>query len=180
MYTVKCKGGKPGRKPYPLPMLKEIHTETSSLRTLKIKPRNLKEIVGSWIRLLCSISPLEEARWFKKTKVLVAWCHSFFYFFSFSFIHTIHSHILTSMNIRRGSSPFPHRWTAQWQTPPWVPRRVGIRTRRAGVLPTEPCRTLNWAMPHPENLFIILHCYWTIRSKWNPRRIRVAGLCTCY
>jgi hypothetical protein len=47
MYTVKCKGGKPGRKPYPLPMLKEIHTETSSLRTLKIKPRNLKEIVGS-------------------------------------------------------------------------------------------------------------------------------------
>jgi hypothetical protein len=27
-----------------------------------------------------------------------------FHFISFSFIHTIHSHILTSMNIRRGSS----------------------------------------------------------------------------
>ena len=42
-----------------------------------------------------------------------------FYFISFSFIHTLHSYILTFMNIRRGSSPFLHRWTAQWQTPPW-------------------------------------------------------------
>jgi hypothetical protein len=32
-----------------------------------------------------------------------------FYFISFSFIHTIHSHILTFMTIRRGSSPFLHR-----------------------------------------------------------------------
>ncbi len=32
-----------------------------------------------------------------------------FSFISYSFIQTIHSHILTSMNIRRGSSPFPHR-----------------------------------------------------------------------
>jgi hypothetical protein len=32
-----------------------------------------------------------------------------FYFISFSFIHTIHSHILTFMNIRRGSPPFLHR-----------------------------------------------------------------------
>jgi hypothetical protein len=30
---------------------------------------------------------------------------TFFYFISFTFIHTIHSHILTSMNIPRGSSP---------------------------------------------------------------------------
>jgi hypothetical protein len=33
MYNVKEKGGKPGRKPYP--MVKEIYTETSSLRTFK-------------------------------------------------------------------------------------------------------------------------------------------------
>ncbi len=33
-------------------MVKEIHTETSSLRTLKILPINLNEIVRSWIRLL--------------------------------------------------------------------------------------------------------------------------------
>jgi hypothetical protein len=33
------------------PMVSEIHTETSTLRTLKIMPRNLKEILSSWIRL---------------------------------------------------------------------------------------------------------------------------------
>jgi hypothetical protein len=33
-------------------MVEEIHTETSSLTTLNIMPRNLKEIVRSWIRLL--------------------------------------------------------------------------------------------------------------------------------
>ncbi len=34
--SVKKKGGKPDRKPYPLPsMVLEIHIETSSLRTLK-------------------------------------------------------------------------------------------------------------------------------------------------
>ncbi len=31
----------------PFPMVKEIHTETSNLRTLKIMPRNLKEIARS-------------------------------------------------------------------------------------------------------------------------------------
>ncbi len=51
--TVHCKGErrkpdrKPDRKPYPLP-----NTETPSLRTLKIMPRNLNKIVCSWIRLL--------------------------------------------------------------------------------------------------------------------------------
>ncbi len=33
----------------PFPMDQEIHTETSSLRTLKIMPRNLSEIVRSWM-----------------------------------------------------------------------------------------------------------------------------------
>jgi hypothetical protein len=33
-------------------MVYEIHTETSSLRNLKIMPSNLDEIVRSWIRLL--------------------------------------------------------------------------------------------------------------------------------
>jgi hypothetical protein len=43
--TLKEKGGKPGRKSIntPFPIVKEIHTETSSLRTLM--PRNLNEIV---------------------------------------------------------------------------------------------------------------------------------------
>jgi hypothetical protein len=48
MYTVKEKGGNPERKPEnhtPFPMFQEIRTETSSLRTLKIMPRNLNEIV---------------------------------------------------------------------------------------------------------------------------------------
>ncbi len=35
----------------PFPMVYEIHTETSSLITFKIMPRNLNEIVRSWIRL---------------------------------------------------------------------------------------------------------------------------------
>jgi hypothetical protein len=45
LYTVK-KGGerrKPDRKPYP--MVLENHSETSHMRTLKIMPRNLNEIV---------------------------------------------------------------------------------------------------------------------------------------
>jgi hypothetical protein len=35
----------------PFPMVSEIQTETSSLRTLKIMPRNLNVTVRSWIRL---------------------------------------------------------------------------------------------------------------------------------
>jgi hypothetical protein len=44
---VKEKGGKPGRKPYPLPYSLKINTETSNLRTHKVMPRNLNEIVRS-------------------------------------------------------------------------------------------------------------------------------------
>ncbi len=49
--TVKKRGGKPDRKPHPLPYGVR-NPETSSLRTLKSVPRNLKEIAHSWIRLL--------------------------------------------------------------------------------------------------------------------------------
>jgi hypothetical protein len=45
--SVKEKGGKPYRKICPFP----IHTETSSLRTLKIMSRNLNKISRSQIRL---------------------------------------------------------------------------------------------------------------------------------
>jgi hypothetical protein len=45
LYTVKDKGGKPDRKPYS--MVEEIHTETLSLRTVKIMPRNPNKIVRS-------------------------------------------------------------------------------------------------------------------------------------
>ncbi len=45
MYTVKEKGGKHHTT------VLEIHTETSSLRTFKIMPRNLNKIVCSWIWL---------------------------------------------------------------------------------------------------------------------------------
>jgi hypothetical protein len=46
-YTAKEKGGKPDRKPNFLPYGLRIHTDSSSLRTLKIMPRNLNEIVHS-------------------------------------------------------------------------------------------------------------------------------------
>ncbi len=49
--SVKEKVGKPDRKPYPLPN-GLINTETSSLRTIKIMPRNLNVILRSCIRLL--------------------------------------------------------------------------------------------------------------------------------
>jgi hypothetical protein len=39
MNSVKEKGGKPDRKPHPFPIVSEIYTETSSLITLKIMPR---------------------------------------------------------------------------------------------------------------------------------------------
>jgi hypothetical protein len=45
LYTEKEKGGKPDRKPY-FPMVSEIHTVTSSLRTLKIMHRNLNGVAG--------------------------------------------------------------------------------------------------------------------------------------
>jgi hypothetical protein len=55
-YTAKEKGGKPDRKPYFLPYGLRIHTETLCLRTLKIMPSHLHEILHSWICLLYSIS----------------------------------------------------------------------------------------------------------------------------
>jgi hypothetical protein len=48
--SVKKKGEKPDRNPYPLPY--GLRTETSSQRTLKIMSRNRNVIVRSWIRLL--------------------------------------------------------------------------------------------------------------------------------
>jgi hypothetical protein len=46
LYTIKEKGGKPDRKPYPIPYgFSEIHTETSGPRTLKIMARHINEIV---------------------------------------------------------------------------------------------------------------------------------------
>ncbi len=53
--TVHCKGKKEENlieNHSSFPMVSATHTETSSLRTLKIMPINLKEIVRSWIWLL--------------------------------------------------------------------------------------------------------------------------------
>jgi hypothetical protein len=48
LYTLKEKGGKPDRKPDTLPCgLKKRKKENSTLKTLKIMPRNLNEIVRS-------------------------------------------------------------------------------------------------------------------------------------
>jgi hypothetical protein len=47
LYTVKEKGGKPGRTLYPLSYGLRNPYRTSSLRTPKIMPRNLNEIVRS-------------------------------------------------------------------------------------------------------------------------------------
>ncbi len=46
-YTVNEQGRKPDINPYPLPYALRIHTETSSLGTLKIMSRKLNEIVRS-------------------------------------------------------------------------------------------------------------------------------------
>ncbi len=46
-----------------------------------------------------------------------------FYFIDFPFIHKIHWHTLKSMNIRRGSSPFLHRWTVSGRHLPGLPSR---------------------------------------------------------
>ncbi len=56
LYTVKEKVGKPDKNYFPFPMVSEIHTETSSLRNLKIMPRILNKSVRSWIRLQISSS----------------------------------------------------------------------------------------------------------------------------
>jgi hypothetical protein len=49
LYTVKEKGG----KPYPLPY--GLRNPYRNLRTLKIMPWNVNEIVRSWIQLQCSL-----------------------------------------------------------------------------------------------------------------------------
>ena len=41
------------------------------------------------------------------------------YIHSFNHIHTLH----LSVAIRRGSSPSSHRWSAQWEKPPWGAER---------------------------------------------------------
>jgi hypothetical protein len=45
--TVKKKGGKPDRKPYPLPYGLRPYRNLKSKKNLKIVPRNLKQIVRS-------------------------------------------------------------------------------------------------------------------------------------
>jgi hypothetical protein len=59
LYTVKEKRAKPDRKPHHMHHgLRNLYTENSSLRSLKIMPTNLKEIVR-FIRLLYkNIHPL--------------------------------------------------------------------------------------------------------------------------
>jgi hypothetical protein len=47
LYTAKEKEGKPDRKPYPLSYDLRKPYRNLSLRTLKIMPRNLNEIVRS-------------------------------------------------------------------------------------------------------------------------------------
>ncbi len=53
--------------------------------------------------------------------ILKVWWHDttlfyiIYYIHSFHHIHTIHSSVV----IHRGSSPSPHRWSAQWDKPPW-------------------------------------------------------------
>ncbi len=49
----------------------------------------------------------------------MASCHSYVYFDIFLYIHTFHT-IHSSVATRRGSSPSPHRWSAQWEKHPWV------------------------------------------------------------
>ncbi len=78
---------------------------------------------------------------------LVAWCHSVCLLDIFKHIHSVH-HIHTvhsSFAIRRGSSPSPHRWSAQWEKPPRSaePRiELGPALQQADVLPSKLRRAL--------------------------------------
>ena len=68
-----------------------------------------------------------------------------FYWFFFHTQNTFKHTVLTSINIRRGSSPFHYRRTAQWQTPSRGAElrfKLGPPLQRAHVLPIEPRRTL--------------------------------------
>jgi hypothetical protein len=53
----------------------------------------------------------------------------------------------SSVLIRRGSSPSPHRWSAQWEKPSWGAERSiehgPAALQKADTLPTELRRTLN-------------------------------------
>ncbi len=71
-------------------MVEEIHKETSSLRTLKIKPRSINEIVHSWIRLPNRVLfyPLQRtaALLFLKERILIAIIiHEYWIYFLSSF-----------------------------------------------------------------------------------------------
>ncbi len=60
LYTVKEKGGNPDRKPYLLPYdLRNLYRNLKSMRTLKVMPRNLNEIVRSWIRIWDCLSDMD-------------------------------------------------------------------------------------------------------------------------
>jgi Na+-transporting methylmalonyl-CoA/oxaloacetate decarboxylase gamma subunit len=61
--------------------------------------------------------------------------------YSFYHIHTVHSSVV----IRQGSSPSPHRWSVQREKPPWgaKPRiELGPVLEQAEELPTELRHTL--------------------------------------
>jgi hypothetical protein len=86
-----------------------------------------------------------------------------------SYIQYIHT-----LNIRRGSSPFPHRWTAQRQKPPWGAEsgfELGPALQRADVLPTDTCRTLivthgtNFSHMMPISSHSLL--YYTVRVQYR-------------
>jgi hypothetical protein len=78
-------------------------------------------------------------------KFLVACMMTLFLFIlilNITYIHTVHSSVV----IRRGSSPSPHRWSAQWEKPPWGAEPSidhGPALQQADALPTELRRTLN-------------------------------------
>jgi hypothetical protein len=59
-----------------------------------------------------------------------------------TYIHTVHSSVV----IRRGFSPSPHRWSAQWENPPWGAEpsidHGFAALQKTDALPTELRRTL--------------------------------------
>jgi hypothetical protein len=67
-------------------------------------------------------------------------------FLYITYIHTITLiQYIKSVVIHRGFSPSPHRWSAQWDKPPWGagPRiELGPAYPQADALPTELLRTL--------------------------------------
>jgi hypothetical protein len=91
--------------------------------------------------IICLKSLVRLKVWWHDDTLFVYFLYFMIYIHSFNHIHTIH----LSVAIRRGISPYLHRWLAQWETSLWC--RAEDRTR--ACLTASRC-SANLATPHHE------------------------------